>query len=321
MLRQVTDPTLLSQLNAGKEIDNSNPIQEQAPVAQQQQQLFTQQIPQQPEMVDTFLGQMPKELPQLKQGTKENEQLIRDMIESGAGTPGLKTVVQAPFKLTLKNIANKIVEAKNKEKLYHSGQYNKLWEAAKDAGIKRVKLNPKYNNDVNIIKENSSYKYRASLDKFIENPTLENAQKAQSDLGKLINSPQLQKDVLTSEERLTRKSAQNLQDYIKDQMFRDKSGKLNKELKSQYDTISYSYGKNFKPYDIKQIKLYEKGKRTPEQLVNSLRSGSFQAEKGAAHPEINRRKMAIESLKHFGLPATGLGATYFLMNKLLGDKE
>ena len=292
------------------------------------QQQTIEQVPQenqspQPEMVETFLGQMPKELPKhLQRGTKENEEMINNMIEAGIGGPGLGQVVKAPFKLSLKNIANKIIEAKNKEKLFHSGQYKKIFDAAKKSGLDKVRLNTKYSGDVNVIKENSAQKYHAALDKFIKNPTLENAQKAQSDLGKLLNSNQLNKDVLTSEERLTRKSAKNLQDYIKEQMFRDKSGKVNQELKSQYDKISKSYGENFKPYDIKQIKLFEQGKRTPEQLVNSLKSGSFMAERGKQfHPELDRRKTLIEGLKHFGLPVSIAGGGYYLLDKLLGNRD
>lgn len=325
MFRPVTDPNILNQLNAGQSaVDQTK---QQQNISQPMQDPLVSSpanvLHQQPEMVDTFIGQMPRELPpHLQRGTKENEELIENMIEAGASGPGLGQVVKAPFQLSLKNIAKKIVESKNREKLFHQTQYDRLWDAAKKEGINKIRLNTKYGEDFNKVKKYSSEKYYGALDKFIKNPTLENAQRAQSDLGKLINSNQLNKEVLTSEEQATKKSANKLRDYIKDQMFRDKSGKLNQELKSQYDKISGSYAKNFKPYDIKQINLFEKGKRTPDQLIKSLKSGSFMAERGKEfHPELSRRNTGIEILKNMGLPLTGVGAGFYLRDLLLGNKE
>lgn len=272
-----------------------------------------------PEMVDTFLGKMPKRIAKLESGTPENEKFINDMIDAAAGGPGIKTIVQAPFKLTLKNIANKVIEAKNKEKLFHDIQYKKIWDSARQAGINNVNFD---RNILNLNKfKNAGGKYTDSIKNFIANPSLENAQKAQSDLGKLVNSKELTKDVLTSKEKSLKESAENAQKHIRDRMFRDVQGNVNKQLKDQYDKITKSYGENYKPYDIKNVKLYEKGKRTAKQLVESLKTGSFMAEKGHLHPEIDRRKLALDSLKYFGLPATGTGAAFYIMNKLLNRSD
>lgn len=44
----------------------------------------------QPEMVDTFLGRMPRNMPQFQTGTSENQKMINEMIGAAAGGPGMK---------------------------------------------------------------------------------------------------------------------------------------------------------------------------------------------------------------------------------------
>ncbi len=270
---------------------------------------------------ETIIGRLPKEIPELKSGTEENKELIKDLINSAALSPGIKSIVEAPFKLSLKNIAKKLVGEKNAQYLYHANEYNKIWQEGKSLGLDNVNINPK-KIGLDILRKNKvNDKYIRPLEELIKNPTLENSQKAQSDLGKLLNSPQLTKDVLTSEENAIKKIASSAQEHIKDMMFRDKTGKLNQSLKKSYDAVSKSYGENYKPYDIKAIKKYEKGKLTARQLMQKIKSGEFMAQKGAAHPEIGRREHAIETLKYLGIPTgigLGLEGGKYLMDKLLG---
>jgi hypothetical protein len=275
-------------------------------------------------MPETLFGRLPEKPKEFKIGTPENEDILKEMIDAGSGAPGLKTVVQAPFKLSLKNIANNIIKAKKKEELFHNTQYDRLWQASKEAGIKNVKLNPK-EIELNIMKKaNVNNKYIRPLEELMQNPTLENAQKAQSDLGKLINSPQLSKEVLTSEENAAKNAAQKAQKHIRDMMFRDSKGNINKDLKKTYDELTTSYEKNMVPYKNKNINKYQKGKMTEKQLIPKLKSGEFMATRGSFHPEIDRRDMILEMLKHAGVPVTsgaiGVGGGMYLMNKLLGKE-
>lgn len=276
-------------------------------------------------MIETFLGRMPKDMPEFKGGTPENKQLTEDMINSAVGSPGIQSVVQAPFKLSLKNIVKGIIESKNKEKLYHSTEYNKIWNAAKDAGVNDVTIDYSKLGFPTLMKAGVNSKYIRPLKELMINPTLENAQKAQSDLGKFINSQQLSKEVLTSEENAAKEAAIKAQEHIKDMMFRDKAGQINQPLKDAYTKISESYGKNFKPYDIPAIKKYEAGKMTAKQLMTKLKNGEFMAQKGAVHPEIERRDTAIDFLKHTGVPlgigAIGATGGSYLLNKLLGKND
>lgn len=276
-------------------------------------------------MVETMFGRMNPNPAELNAGTPENKNMLEEMIDTSAGAPGIKTIAQAPLKLSLKGIMNKIVESKNKEKLYHSGEYNKLWKAAKNAGIEKVKLNPELVDIETLKASRVDNKYIRPLEKLMENPTLENAQIAQSDLGKLINGKQLSKDVLPSEESAAKRAAIAAQEHIKDMMFRDEAGKINEPLKNAYTKVSESYKNNFKPYDIAPIKKYERGKMTAKQLMQRLKSGEFMAEKGAVHPEIERRDFMLDLLSKAGIPlgAAGAGAVGggYLLKKLMEGND
>jgi|GEM_PF-5175662 hypothetical protein len=48
------------------------------------------QPPDQGEMVDTFLGKMPRHMPQFQPGTPENKKMLDEMIGAAAGGPGMK---------------------------------------------------------------------------------------------------------------------------------------------------------------------------------------------------------------------------------------
>lgn len=277
-------------------------------------------------MVETFLGRMPQSVPQFKIGTPQNEELVKNMIEGAAGAPGVKTVVQAPMKFSLKNIAKRIIEERNKEKLFHTTQYNRLWDAARKAGIKEVKFNPEEINLKGLIENRANSKYIRPLERFIKNPTLQNAQTAQSDLGKLINSPQLSKEVLGSEEQAVKNYASKAQQHIRDMMFRNEKGEVNQGLKNTYDKITSSYEKNVIPYKDKYITKFAKGKMTEEQLIPKLKEREFMATKGKVHSELGNRDSAIKIMKYLGIPFSaglGIGAAELLgakdlINKLLG---
>lgn len=270
---------------------------------------------------ETLFGRLPKEMPQFKSGTKENKDLIEDMINNAASMPGIKSAVEIPFKLSLKNIAKKLVGEKNAQRLYHNNEYDKLWKAAEDAGISKVKLNPDEINIEALKAGGANKKYIKPLENLMENPTLKNAQTAQSDLGKLINSPQLSKEVLTSEENAVKNFAEKAQKHIRDMMFRNENGEINQSLKDMYNKVTSSYEKNMIPYKNPAITKYERGKLTPKQLLQKIKSGEFMAQKGSAHPEINRREHALDALKYLGIPTgigLGLEGGKYLMDQLLG---
>ncbi len=181
--------------------------------------------------------------------------------------------------------------------------------------------------DTGTIKKYSTESYHAALDKFVSNPTLENAQKAQSDLGKLIRKLE-QEGTLTSEKKATYDAAQKAKENIKENMFKDKSGKIDETLKYKYDKLTKSYGENVIPYTTnKAIQDYKRKDITKKELIQKLSKGKFAAKKGKEHPEIARRALVKQLLKTagyaggLGVIGGAIGAGSSIMNKLLNKKE
>ncbi len=261
-------------------------------------------------------------------GEKPGGELIRGTFRNIPTISGVGKGLQAinPMRLTSSNIAKNVLKKEDLQKGLHKEMYDKIWSKAEKEGIHKVHYNPDA-VDLPSIKKYSTEKYYGALDNFVKNPSLENAQKAQSDLGKLIRDLD-KRASLTSEEKSTYVAAEKAQKNIKDSMFRDSSGKLNEKLKNQYDKVTESYGKNVIPYTkSKPIKEYKRKEITEKQLVDKLSRGPFAVKKGKAHPEIKRREIAKALLKPMGIiGGLGLigaagGATNALINKFLDRKS
>lgn len=101
--------------------------------------------------VNTFLGEMPRHLPELSPGTEENKSLIDSMIGAGIGSPGMKMVDAAPKarevlsrgikaifkKPNAKELAYSVQRGHDKELMESSGLYNKVKNDISDRGIEK----------------------------------------------------------------------------------------------------------------------------------------------------------------------------------------
>jgi len=227
-----------------------------------------------------------------------------------------------PATLSTKNIINDVLTKERLQKGLHTKAYDKIWDEAEKTGFNKVPFNSK-DIDINAIKKHSIEKFYSSTEDFLKEPTLKNAQKAQSDLGKLINSKELNKPVLTSKELATRDAAIKAKEHIKNSMFKNEKGILNKSLKKQYDTLTKSYEKNVIPYSTnKAIQEFKRGDLDAKETLQKISKGKFRAKKGSAHPQIGNREFAGNALKIGGI-SSGIGGSVvgvnWLLNKLLGN--
>lgn len=222
-----------------------------------------------------------------------------------------------PMKLTQNSIIKNVLSKEALQKGVHEKMYTDLWNQAAKKGFKEVPYKPKL-NDIQAIKKYSTEKSYGSLDKYISNRSLSNAQKAQSDLGKLIRDYR-KKESLTSEQKATYDAAVKIQKNIKDSMFKNKKGEVNTKLQKRYENITKSYGENVIPYSTsKPIKDFKNKDITKEQLINRLSTGKFAAKKGHEHRAIAIRKKLGNKYTPYGIGA-GLGAGGLaIINKLLG---
>jgi ribosomal protein S18 len=188
--------------------------------------------------------------------------------------------------ISSKGIATKLSADKLASKQLAKKEYGKLFEDASKRGLGKIKV-PKI-DDKRIV-ENSMPRYHEALLDFKNNPTVESAHWAQSDLGALRRH--LEKiDAsrgLTSTEHKTLKEVISSQDKIKKSMF---SGKLEEhpDLANRYSKLSQKYKETVIPYEnIRNLRKFEEGKLLPKDLVNLLRNDKeFRATLGSKYPQI-----------------------------------
>lgn len=220
-----------------------------------------------------------------------------------------------PSRLTHGGIAKNVVREGDRQMNVHQNRYNRLFNRAESQGINNVPYNDQLvGKNIDYINQYVGPRQTESIDNFIYHPTLQNAQKAQSDLGRIVRNleEKSKRESLTGAERNLYTAAEETQNHIKNNMFRDQRGNLNQRLLNDYNSINRSYGQNVVPYRYnKAIQDFTDNKITAKELVQSISGGEFRAKKGWSHPAIGLREK-------FPLLATG-GATAYL-SYLLGNK-
>lgn len=219
---------------------------------------------------------------------------------------------------TSKNLAAKITEDKSVIKNTYKNLYNGLFKKAEEQGIKEI-AKPK--GKINAIIENTPETYHKRLQQFIENPTLENAHWAQSDLGKLERS--LEKshanNPLTKPKLDALKQAKDYKEKIKEAMFAGNKAKLEKE----YNKITKGYANEVLPYTTnKAITALEKGELLPKNLIPKLKGNDkFMIALGKKYPgiTINQLARSPEGKKVISglLLGTGFGTGEEVVRRLL----
>lgn len=198
-----------------------------------------------------------------------------------------------PLNLTAKSIAKDVVNTEKKQVLSHGKRYNEIWDEAAKSGFNKVPANQKLLSDnLTTIEKYKTPREYQSLEDFILNPTLENAQKAQSDMGVMHRKleEKSRSSSLTSEEQALYKAAKDSEKHIEGSMFKDSLGNTNEALLDKYRKLTQSYRENVVPYRYnKSIQKYKAKEILPKELVNSLSKGEFAAKKGHKHRAIGIR--------------------------------
>jgi hypothetical protein len=229
--------------------------------------------------------------------------------------------IMNPRNLTHSGIARNIVQEQNRQIGTHSRLYNNLFRDAERAGINEVPIsNHLIDSNLNFIRQYKSPRDYRSLENFRENPTLQNAQSATSDLKVIMRSldEKSKKSSLTSEERHLYDAADHTVRHIENNMFLNPQGELNHTLSNRHSAINHSYRENVVPYRYnKNIQDYIDRKITPTQLVNSLSTGEFAVKKGRNHPAIKIRNSIPKAVLGTG----SLGGVGWLLEQMFGNNQ
>lgn len=192
---------------------------------------------------------------------------------------------------------------------YGSG-YSDVFSEAKKSGAQhtvRQKIAP-------ILGREMKYS-RASLKKYRQDPSLENAHWLQSDLGKDIRALESQ-PVLSSEKLRALDVARKTQEKMKSAIDRSFNTRARPDLTKRYHELTRGYGEEAAPYLSPRVKKalnrFESGKASAGQTLKKLKgSDVFREELAAKFPEIAFQE-ALKKLGKVGLyaGASGLGLGY-----------
>lgn len=233
---------------------------------------------------------------------------------------GKLSSVLNPMNLTANSIAKNILKTEKSQIASHNALYNQIWKQAEKKGFNKVPINEKMLSDnLSILEKYKTPREYKSLEDLLFNPTLENAQKAQSDLGIIHRKleDKSRTSALTSEEKALYNAAKESEKHIESNMFKNDSGKINKSLQNKYYSVTKSYRKNVVPYKYNAfIQAYKNQEMLPNELVNALSHGEFMAKRGGYHPYLGIRKKVKPVAAGIGL--TGLGA--LLYENMMGNK-
>ena len=227
--------------------------------------------------------------------------------------------ISAPLtELGTTGIANRVVDMKNALVNKYAGLYDNAFSALKSKGVQTV--------DVPELSDSTIRKFRKgpdtleSINNFRENPTLENAHIAQSDLGKLVRKAKDSTEYKESEavtpysKRVDRLSA--MRDSIQKSIY-DKAASVGApELGDYYKNLTKGYAEEVAPYFQESIRDYEYGNKSSGKMVKELaKNDEFKLKAGQNHEDLYRylalKKAATKAAKYGATAAGGYGLLKF----------
>ncbi len=173
--------------------------------------------------------------------------------------------------VTPRQIANDILINKKIAASTASNEYKDFFKKASEAGISHSPI-PRIKQHQ--ILTNAPSGYVKDLQEYINNPTLEHAHKAQSEMGGLVRHYEKLENTIdiTPAQRKTLVAAKEARDDIKKSMFDKKRLGGNEDLAKEYKEVSNRYRENVVPYKrLKSLTKFERNEITPRSLIDKLR--------------------------------------------------
>lgn len=234
------------------------------------------------------------------------EALIRGAVRNAANIAGTGALAKTlnPLQLTAKNIAKDVINTGEKNKERYSNHYQDLFKQAENKGLDDLShVSPSI--DLKTLRKYSPTKSIAGVEDFVKNPTLQNAHNAKSDLLR-INRDLAKMTTLKTAERKQFKASTDAIDAIRNNMFKDSEGNLNKPLTDRYNALQQGYAKEVIPYRNKAINAFKRGELSAKELISSLAKGQFAAQRGKYHPAIGIRNKILPVTAGAGLGSAAI---------------
>lgn len=219
------------------------------------------------------------------QPTHEGESLARGVVRNLPSiVPAVGTArLLNPLKLTSKNIAKDILNTRSNMQNLYSQKYNDSLTNAHQSGLGQTLPQAVNAIDFNTALINEPKKVKARIDELQTNPNVLTAHEAKKDLLKIQRKLTNKNESvgLIGNEPAQLDAVNDAIGKIESNMFTDAQGNINKDAANQYRQIQQGYAKEVIPYTKnKAINEYRRGEKLADQLVKSLQSGKFPAQRG-----------------------------------------
>lgn len=252
------------------------------------------------------------------EGYLGNEDNREQAAALGAGLSGLGMAIPRALNYA-KSFGSKSIakDITNRMKILQKDYGNKFENLIQNASeeMPNAKLKPTLINR-QLFKKGNFDKDLHALDKFNQNPSLENAHKAQSALGQIMSNANKKKGDLY---RDISKGAKNAQDNILKQIQINLEKIKDKNYSEEYKNLRAGYGKEVGPYlKSKTISTYLKGDLAPRYVTKGLLNETKTMSKiSKYHPKLRQREI-MENLLKSGLldKIAGAGAKGYGLYKL-----
>ena len=123
-----------------------------------------------------------------------------------------------------------------------------------------------------------------------------------------------------------RQAANNARKHIENNMFKDKSGNIQKDLMDKHSAIQKGYATEYIPYkNEKDIQLFKKGKLSAKDLIDALTIKKYGEELRKMHPSIswreNAKKILNSRLGQGGIFGAGALGVQEVLKQLMGKND
>jgi hypothetical protein len=251
---------------------------------------------------------------------RPEDELFQDIGMLGGVMSAPESVTGKLPAVTSKGLMKRISKHKGSEIEGSSQAYNKLFSEAKKEGINYTPTGKILDKNADYIQKYTTKNENMALKDYMKEPTLENAHKAQSELGGVVRKLQKANEntgYLPPAQMKLLKIAESARKEIQYSMFR-----LHPELAERYAEITKNHLENVIPYTtLKSVKEFEKGKKLPKDALNELiNDKEFMATLAKKYPGLKFHTTTVKDAAKYGgsLLVGALGANE--LKKLFSEK-
>ncbi len=239
-------------------------------------------------------------------------EIIQKGIEYAPELAGIGSLLRG-IPLTARGIMSRMSSHKQGALNQAREDYGNLFNEASNQGITHVFPPQSALDNRHRINANSQSKHNRSLNEYIQNPTLENAHRAQSELGSLERHLDsiANKNGLTPTQHRTLRATQQTRNDIRQEMLGENGFGSHPELAEQYQNLTNQYREGVVPYTrLEELTETENNRMIPKTAVNKLlKDDQFLIELSRRYPGLFLHKpgtkKAIKSALGIGVTVGG----------------